>query len=307
MNLLRKTTHSLASLALLFAAGSCCLHDDVFAQETGRYERREPRGLDSLARRVAFLEIARAAYDEAGRERNERGLANAVRYGRLMLEEADDAALADAAKGVPSIGNLIELLQGAHEILADRGKTERAMACNQLAEFYADRERERRAGAGESTGTEREPTRRGGLEDRAERMAILRLARTAHAEAGDEAAAGRMERILHLAELQHADAADEAIAEASEGLSQDLIIELVRDAHELYARWGHTERATACRRLAEFYVGRAGGDEGRNQQRPDRRSDATERQQAVRELQRRIERIQAELVEIQEMLRRLTK
>ena len=121
-------------------------------RESDRVREPEAQGLDSLERRLRILAIASEAYVKAGREKHARALANAVRYGRMLLGGSNGEALAKAAQGVPSKGNLIEFLRGAHKIWAEGGSKERAVACNQLAEYYAGQLRAQRREGGDAAG-----------------------------------------------------------------------------------------------------------------------------------------------------------
>ena len=72
-----------------------------------------------------------------------------------------------------------------------------------------------------------------------------------------------MERFVHAAELQAEGASDDTLAQAFEGLSMDMTIELLQKSSGLYREWGMKERAAACSQLAEFYAQRErGGREG---------------------------------------------
>jgi len=279
-------------------------------EHEGEHEGRAGEGLDSLERRVRILSLARSAYDKAGHERNEKALANAVRYGKLALEGSNQEALAKAAEGLPSRGNLIELLQGAHNLWAEWGDQERARMCHQLAEYYAGQLRagaeqeHARAERGRAFTYQPQPGR-GSLESLEQRIEVLRLVRVAHAEAGNRRAADRMERVLHLAELQLEGVSGEALAQASEGITQGGLIELVQGAQNLYREWGHQERSAACRRLAEFYRDRTerreGGEE--REQGRERRQAAGNQQAGVKELRQQVERLERELAELKAILR----
>lgn len=259
--------------------------------EHGHEEEQEHEGerssdIDRLEHRIEILHMAHAAWAESGRRELAGMMEQFIKVAELQLAGAPSTDVAQAFEGL-SMGNVIELLQGAHNLYAEWGDMERAQVCRQLAQYYAERERgregadeerepqerERRARLLEDPYAERERGREGaeeerepqgrGLEDLANRIPILRMARAAHAEAGHGEAAELMERILHLAELQLEGAGDEAISQASEGINQEMIIDLVQGARELYTEWGNQERAAASRQLVEYYLGRAreGGEE----------------------------------------------
>lgn len=298
----RERSHALAELAEVYGQQwrrQKRAEDEgrTTGREGGReQEGRRGEGLDSLERRVHIIGIARAAFDRAGRERNERAMANAVRYGKMALEGSNEEALAKAAESVPSRGNLIELLNAAHNLLTEEGELERATGCHQLAEYYTRQLRAERGEGGEGreeregqrerdSDREREGEReqRGGIEDLGRRIEILHLAYAALAEAGKEDWAHRMGRFIRVAEMQAAGAEGEALEQAFEGLSMGMTIELLQKATGLYREWGQKERASSCNQLAEFYAARErgqseGGERERAQANERERAQANERE-----------------------------
>jgi hypothetical protein len=236
-------------------------------------------GLDSLATRIEIIRYARDAFAEVDNERNAKALEKAIHYGELALEGVTGERLNEAAAAVPSMGNLIEQLNWASRQYREWNRGERAAACKNLAEFYA---RQRRP--------EGRPEEAGGIEDLNRRIEILGLALAGLKRAGNEDRAHRMGRFLHVAELQRDGAEREAIAQAADGLTIDMTIELLKKASSLYKEWGAKERAQACKQLAEYYARRAGSEaEHTEQDRPDR--ERAERVDQERNFEERAQRL----------------
>lgn len=274
-----------------------------------QWERRLPREpgfaegdgaeLQDLEPRVEILRWAAAAFDEAGEKRLANRMNRFVHVGELQLQGADEGEILGAFDGL-EMGTAIELLQGASRLYEERGWEGRAGACRELAEFYA--RRERGEGEGEQVEEERGEEKHGStFDDRGNRIDVLRIARHAHAEAEHGDAVGLLERTLHVAELQAAEADPVRIGQAAEGLSMELIIELVDDAAELWGDWGHERRAHACAGLARYYRAQ---EEGRAQEEHGDEHEAagTANHEIRHEILLRIERMRAELDQLEELL-----
>jgi len=228
-------------------------------QQHAERERESGEGLDSLATRVEIIRYARAAFAEAGDERNSKVLEGVVHYGELALEGANDEQLSKAAEAVPSKANLIEYMNWASRKYGEWGRGERAAACRKLAEYYTRQLRAEHREGGEEREAESERDAEGNIEDLNHRIEILRFALDAFTRAGHEESAHTMRRFLHVAELQREGADDRALAQAFEGLSMERTIELLQKASGIYAEWGVEERAETCNQLAEFYAAREHG------------------------------------------------
>lgn len=266
--------------------------------------------INELGYRIDILRMARKAFAEAGDREHAGRMERFIHGAELQQSGAPEEQIVQAFEGF-SMGLVIELLQRASRLWREFGHAPQAEACNELAEFYVRRERER-GGEGERQERDRpERHRDWNLEDRAQRMEILRLARAAHAEAGHREAAGQMERILHLAELQLEGADDAAISEAAQGLSQEMIIDLVRQASGLYAEWGNAGRARSCELLTQYYLERAQGQgmepagSGLEERERDRERDTRMGRDRVERILQRIERMEAELRELKQEIRDL--
>ena len=120
------------------------------------------------------------------------------------------------------------------------------------------------------------------LESRAVRLDVVRLARKAHAEAGNGDADAWLERFLHVGELQMVGAGEEEIARAAEGLTMGMAIELLQIAARLYREWGVPDRARVCNDLAEFYTRR---EHERGRERSEEEAAAAELEAARRQLE----------------------
>ena len=225
-------------------------------------ERRAPaaqaESYDSLESRVEVLRTARAAHLERGNERAVAELDAGLRYAKLRLAGTTGEQLEAAVREVPATTRLIELLDQAASAYDGWKREDDARRCRALAKVY--RSWSGTASPPEDSAKERTPRPDASprLADRGARMKILRLARAAHAEAGDRESVATMDRILVLAELQMEEASDEKIAEAAQGLTQQRIIELVAQAADRYAAWGNAERAKLCAELVAYYQSREG-------------------------------------------------
>ena len=119
-------------------------------------ERESGKGLDSLATRIEIIRYARAAFAEAGDERNAKVLEGVIHYGELALERVSDERLRKAVEAVPSKANLIEYLNWASHKYGEWGRGERAAACRRLAEYYARQLLAEQREGGEERNVERE-------------------------------------------------------------------------------------------------------------------------------------------------------
>jgi hypothetical protein len=219
-------------------------------------ERESAKGLDSLATRVEIIRYARDAFAEAGDKKNAKVLEGVIHYGELVLEGASDKKLNQAAKAVPSKGNLVEYMNWASRKYREWGRGERAGACRNLAGYYARQLRAEQQEEREEHEIEGKRDIEGNLEDLNHRIKILGFAHDALTRAGWETGAHTIERVLHGAELQRDGADNETLAKAFKGLSMDKIIELLKKASSFYNEWGWEGRAAACSRLAEYYDAR---------------------------------------------------
>jgi hypothetical protein len=131
--------------------------------EGGRVERegeREPeRDLSDLGARLEILRLARNAHAEVRSERLVGLLESAIHIGELQLEGADAAKLRAAIQGAEpefSMGMVIECLQAGSRLYREWRMPRRAASLTALAEYYAKRERARRADGEASVAADRE-------------------------------------------------------------------------------------------------------------------------------------------------------
>jgi hypothetical protein len=225
-------------------------HDETDEHE---HEPAPARDIDELAQRIEILRGARAAWAESGQAEPLAQIERFLHLAELQQAGASAEELGAAFEGLTT-GLVIERLRGAAQLYRQWGLADRAESCNALAEFYAAR-----WGVGTPATPATPATRAWNLDERADRVDILRFARAAHAEAGDEAAAGKLARLVEIGELQLTGGDPEAISALAVGpppLDMRECTELVRAAGRRYTAWGNPERADLCRSLAEFYTAR---------------------------------------------------
>lgn len=109
-------------------------------EHEGERERDAEGSIEDLNRRIEILVFARDALARAGHEDGAHTMKRFITVAELQRKGADDETIAQAFEGL-SMGRTIELLQKASGIYAERRMEEHAAACNQLAEYYAARER----------------------------------------------------------------------------------------------------------------------------------------------------------------------
>jgi len=102
---------------------------------------REATGLDDLNARLEIVRYALAAHTEAKHPDAQEMLEWLLAIGQAQADGTPPPKISNV-RGL-SMGTIIELLQGASGLYREWGNGERARQCNQLAEFYARRERER--------------------------------------------------------------------------------------------------------------------------------------------------------------------
>ncbi len=225
-------------------AAACKSLADYYLQR-GAHEKG---GLEILERRMEILRYALAAFREIEKKEWADLMERTLHVAELQREGVEGEKLERAVQGL-SMGMTIELLQKASACYAEWGVEKRAAACNELAEYYAKQVREHQQQEKEAAPKPLD------LNELSGRMEVLRYARAAHAEVGHDDARDLLERAVLLGELQMANASPEKLAAASEGLSMELLIDLLHSAAELYKEWGHESRAKACAALAERYAG----------------------------------------------------
>lgn len=232
-----------------------------------------PEWLEKRGARVEILALSAKALAEAGDEEAADHMQRFAHLGHLQVQEVSDERIAEASVGL-NMEAAIHQLRDAAEHLEHKGKHEAAHACALLSEWYVRRD------FGEEVEEEEEPVewdaRELDLEQRPVRLEILEVAMHAHAEAGHEQSARYLRRFLHFGHLQEEGANPEQLAEAAQGLSMEAAIHELLGASELYAKWGHPERAHLCEALAQRYAGQFAEAEQAAEQ-----SDA-EREQGMR-------------------------
>ncbi|MBK8979865.1 MAG: hypothetical protein IPM29_28540 [Planctomycetes bacterium] len=214
-----------------------------------------PLDLDQLGHRIEVLKMAHAAFRNAGKGDAADYTARFVHVAKLQLQGlqgVDPETIRQAVEGLDT-GRTIELLRAASGLFEAAGKARPARACNALADWYARRERER---AGSTPPTE---PRRLDVQQLADRVAILRIARDVFAEAGAERAVASFDRLIHLGELlvEGVEPGDQRVRDAVKEATPDLAerVDLLRKAAELAGAGGHPDRARACTALADHYAG----------------------------------------------------
>jgi hypothetical protein len=276
--------------------------------------------IGQLDHRIEILGFAHEAFVEAGASERVAQMERFLAGAELQRSGASQDELRRAFDGI-SMESVVRALQQASQLYAQRGWERRSAACHELAAYYAERydielghaprieqhdeHASEHAEAGHGAHTDARD-----LEDRAQRVEILRLAREAHARGGNLEAAEILERTVRLGELQLENADPEAIARAQSGLSMEGIIAAVESASRLWAEAGSEQRAEACARLADFYVRREQGrapqmrERGGEPSRPPRPEGPDEAR--VRELTDRLHDLQEQLARLEDELRRLS-
>ena len=221
--------------------------------------------VNALEQRIEILRAAQGAYerlaarDESKRERAEI-LKRFLHVGELLHSGAEGTVIREAYEGLDK-RQIIALLRGASKVYSEWGQAPRARACKALAEYYAEREGER-ADLAPVVKVKKE-ARSWNLEERADRVEVLRFGREAHVKAGWETAAEQLGRTIRIGEMQLAGESLENVGELVEGLSMELIVEHLERASGMYREWGVGDRARLCAGLAKLYTQRdLGGEAG---------------------------------------------
>lgn len=268
------------------------------AMERARSDSQEPeRSIEELDYRLEVLGIAYGAFQRSGDEESSRLVGRFIRAGELQRDGADAEAIRRAFEGL-SMETTIELLQKASAIYRGWGRMQQASVCQELAEFYALRDRRMSSDESDQDGGHREWD----FEDRTQRMEVLRIALEAYADAGREDVVRTLEKTLLLAELQHAGASEEQIGAAAEGLSMELIVRLVMEAVDLHEERGRRSHAMACASLGNFYMQRMqseGSDHAAEQS--DGSGHEHEAEDIEAELQHVLERLEAIQEEVESL------
>ncbi len=280
------------------------------ALRDGRGEGEENDEIREVRRRLGVMRHAVEAFMEAGREKQADLVERAMHARELAIAGRRDAEAQEIREAAPNRGQLAELLAVASRLHAEWGHPDRADMLESLSKIYAEQWKRRQRAVAEGRVTEERAHR--GLEDRAARLEVIRLAIAAYREADRPEVAEIVTQFLHIGELQleggNEQAISEAAAKASEmanaqfgtHFSMGLVIELMQEAAGLYREWNVSERAASCNALAEFYAQRerdrsAGGEAG----------EGRERVRAEREIEQKMEELAREIEELQDRLRRL--
>lgn len=289
-------------------------------QERAGVEQRRVRDearseIDVVRERLKVMRLAVDAYLEAGDVHAAELVELAMHSRELAIEGRRDEKAASIRERAPDREKLAGLLKRAAHLWAEWGHEKRAGALAELAQTFAEqaRRRQERAARGET----REPESTDGrLDDLKVRLEIVRLALGAHARMGHADARDILERLLVVGEMQAEGASDQSIAQAAEGLSMGIIIELLQRASGQFREWDMGERARACNQLAEFYARRererAQGEAGETRAEPDPRyrrehsSDQLEQlERAEQETRKALEGIRPQHSRYELVLRRL--
>ncbi len=156
VGLLRRASHLYQEWGNEKKAGLLLELARTYHEQARRIQQRATRGearegerpatrLDDLNKRLEIVRQALAAHTRLGHADARDILERLLVVGEMQAEGASDQSIAQAAEGL-SMGTIIELLQQASAQYREWRLPAQARACNQLAEFYARRERERAGG-----------------------------------------------------------------------------------------------------------------------------------------------------------------
>lgn len=220
-------------------------------------EREESEEVRTVRRRLDVMRLAVEAFLEAGDERAAQRVELAMHARELALEGRRDEKAQRIRESAPDRGALAELLAAAAELHRGWGHPDRAGMLLELSRVFAEQADGQRRAEQEGRTSERGAAGTGGLDALGRRVEILRLARGAFAEAGDERAARSLEGAIHYGELALEGAGDEALGRAAQEVpSLGSLVEMLQGAARMYREWGSAERADACTALAELYARR---------------------------------------------------
>lgn len=244
--------------------------NEVRAERKAAHEARGDRGQQSddshereLAQRlVKALRLTETACREAERPDARELAKHAYRALEMQLEGRRDEEARQYIKEAPPLGARIELLAMASELWAEWGHEERAAFTREMADTLKEQwnrrvERQRREGTGDLESLER-------------RIDILRFARDAFAEVGDQKNAGTLTRAVRYGELilQGKTDDEELLAKAAEAVpSRRNLIEMLSWASARYREWGNEERSRVCKSLAEYYARKLREERGEEEER----------------------------------------
>lgn len=276
------------------ASAQAARDDDYIraARDQEPEEREENDEIREVRRRIAVMRHAVDAYVEVGDLAAAERVERAMHTRELAIAGRREEAAELRAQG-PNRGELSELLAKAAQLHGDWNHPDRADMLMGLSTVYLDQWHRKLIGQAQGRGEgerrqEEEQHRRGAservpataLEEREARIAVLSWAHAAQAEAGHPENADRIVQMLHVGRLQQNDADDDRIAQASEGLSMGLAIEILQSSANLYHEWGLHGRAESCTDLAEFYARRTREEqpEARPQEAGARREEARPRE-----------------------------
>ena len=103
------------------------------------------------------------------------------------------------------------------------------------------------------------------LDDPERRQEIVHIALRACAEQEDEDLVRYLERVLHVLELQEEGADEERLAHATEGLSLEVLIEILHHSGNLWSEWGEEHEARLCHELADYIADHEEGEHDRDE------------------------------------------
>ncbi len=231
----------------------------------------------AVRQRIEVLRIGVETLDDAGLADGAERLEEAIVAREMRIERRRDQEAREAYQRAPDRSQLAEWLQVAAQVAADQGEVADAAALAELSRTYQEQGRRRPAPDPEPVALE--------LDSLATRIEILRYARDAFAEVGDRHVVDVLEGAVHWGELALEGADPAALGEAAAAVpSKPILIECLAWSSQQYAEWNRSERAEACRQLADYYAAQLGGDEGAEAQDEEREPEA-----GIEELDRRIE------------------
>ncbi len=222
-----------------------------------RARQEENDEVRTVRRRLRVMRTAVDAFLEADRHDAADLVERAMHARELSLEGRRDSEANEIRQAAPNRGQLAETLGAAAQLYKKWNKPERAAALAELAETYAKQWRRQQQGAGQNREEERENESGSGqgLDSLATRIEIIRYARAAFAEVGNERNAKALEGAILYGELALEGVTGERLTEAAGAVpSRGNLIEQLNWASRQYREWNRGERAAACRNLAEYYA-----------------------------------------------------
>lgn len=275
------------------------------ARGRGERKQEESEEVKTVRHRLKVMRTAVKAFLEADRREAAELVEHAMHARELAIEGRRGEEANKIRETAPNRGQLSETLRAAANLYKKWDMPDRAEALAELAETYAKQWKRQQRAEREGRVTERERESGKGLDSLATRIEIIRYARDAFREAGDERNVKVLEGVVHYGELALEGANDEQLSKAAEAVpSKANLVEYMTWAAHKYSEWGRGERAGACRRLAEFYARQLGAEqrEGGEEREVKRERDRTQ-EGRIRELEEKIGLMERQIEELKRALR----